>query len=136
MNKFQVFLLHYWLQNIPLRVRHNSSLGQWQVENRISTVRMHLITVMVQRSNALFRHEKSGHFGGHQHRIQQLGRGEGAKKHEIYVATFGGHLFYDLFLQGWGEGGAWPPRHPPGSATGHLCQESEAKFCIPKTLGC
>ena len=24
----------------------------------------------------------------------------GAKKHEIYVATFGGHLFFDLFLQG------------------------------------
>ena len=28
----------------------------------------------------------------------------GGKKHEIYVATFGGHLFYDLFLQA-GEGG-------------------------------
>ena len=54
----------------------------------------------------------------------------GAKKHEVYVAAFGDHLFYDLFLQGWG-GGTWPPRHPPGSATGHLCQESEAKFCIP-----
>ena len=39
----------------------------------------------------------------------------GAKKHEIYGAAFGGHLFYDLFLQGWG--GAWPRRHPPGSAT-------------------
>ena len=37
-----------------------------------------------------------------QHRIQQPGgRGEG-KKHEIYVTTFGGHLFYDLFVQGWG----------------------------------
>ena len=23
----------------------------------------------------------------------------GAKKYEIYVAAFGGHLFYDLFLQ-------------------------------------
>ena len=22
-------------------------------------------------------------------------------KHEIYEAAFGGHLFYDLFLQGW-----------------------------------
>ena len=29
------------------------------------------------------------------------GRG-GGEKHEIYVATFGGHLFYDLFLQGRG----------------------------------
>ena len=38
----------------------------------------------------------------------------GAEKHEIYVTAFGGHLFYDLFSQGWG--GAWPPR-PPGSAT-------------------
>ena len=41
--------------------------------------------------------------------------GGGAKKHEIYVAAIGGHLFYDLFLQG--LGGPWPPRHPPGSAT-------------------
>ena len=49
-----------------------------------------------------------------QHRIQRPGR-EGAKKHEIYVATFGGHLFYDLFVQGWG--GGWFPRHSPGSAT-------------------
>ena len=40
---------------------------------------------------------------------------EGGKKHEIYVAAFGGHLFYDLFLQGWG--GECSPRHPPGSAT-------------------
>ena len=28
----------------------------------------------------------------------------GGKKHEIYVAAFGGHLFYDLFLQGLGGG--------------------------------
>ena len=33
------------------------------------------------------------------------GGGEGAKKHEIYMATFGSHLFYDLFVQGWGWGG-------------------------------
>ena len=26
-----------------------------------------------------------------------------SKKHEIYVATFGGHVFYDLFIQGRGE---------------------------------
>ena len=31
-----------------------------------------------------------------------------AEKHEIYAATFGGHLFYDLFIQV--RGGAWPPR--------------------------
>ena len=30
--------------------------------------------------------------------------GGGGKKHEIYVAAFGGHLFYDLFVQGWGGG--------------------------------
>ena len=40
----------------------------------------------------------------------------GGKKHEIYVATFGGHLFYDLFVQGWGEGHG-PLGTPPGSAT-------------------
>ena len=34
----------------------------------------------------------------------------GAEKHEIYAAAFGGHLFYDLFLQG--QGGPWPPRPP------------------------
>ena len=39
------------------------------------------------------------------------GRGQ---KHEIYVATFGKHLFYNLFLQGQG---AIAPMAPPGSAT-------------------
>ena len=29
----------------------------------------------------------------------------GAKKHEIYMAAFGGHLFDDLFVQGWGTHG-------------------------------
>ena len=38
----------------------------------------------------------------------------GVKKHEIYVAAFGGHLFYDFFVQGWG---AMAPSTPPGSAT-------------------
>ena len=47
-----------------------------------------------------------------QHQIQRLGGG--AKKHEIHVAVFGGHLFYDLFVQG---GGAMAPSAPPGSAT-------------------
>ena len=42
--------------------------------------------------------------------------GGGAKKHEIYVAAFGGHLFYDLFVQGWGGHG--PLGTPPGSTTG------------------
>ena len=32
------------------------------------------------------------------------------------MAAFGGHLFYDLFLQGWG-GGHGPLGTPPGSAT-------------------
>ena len=33
----------------------------------------------------------------------------GGQKHEIYVAAFGGHLFYDLFSQG---RGGLPPRPP------------------------
>ena len=37
---------------------------------------------------------------------QRPGKGRG-KKHEIYAAAFGGHLFYDLFSQG--RGGPWPP---------------------------
>ena len=40
-----------------------------------------------------------------------LGGGE-AKKHEIYVAAFSGHLFYNLFVQGWG-GGHGPLGTPP-----------------------
>ena len=36
-----------------------------------------------------------------------MGRGE---KHEIYAATFGGHLFYDLFLHG--RGGDMAPSGP------------------------
>ena len=51
---------------------------------------------------------RSRHPISEQHRIQRPCRG--AKKHEIYVATCGGHLFYDLFVQDWV--GAWPPRHP------------------------
>ena len=50
-------------------------------------------------------------------------RGEGAEKHEIYVAAFGSHLFYHLFSQS--RGGAWPP---PGSATVVSCD-------IPTYLG-
>ena len=38
----------------------------------------------------------------------EVGRG-GAEKHEIYAAEFGGHLFYDLFLQGRGGAGHAPP---------------------------
>ena len=43
--------------------------------------------------------------------IGSSGRIEGGKKHEIYVAAFGGHLFYDLFVQGWR--GAMAPSAPP-----------------------
>ena len=46
--------------------------------------------------------------------IGSSSRVRGAKKHEIDVAAFGGHLFYDLFVQGWG---ALAPSAPPGSAT-------------------
>ena len=48
--------------------------------------------------------------------IGSSGRVGGGKKHEIYVAAFGGHLFYDLFVQGWG---GMAPSVPPGSATSH-----------------
>ena len=36
--------------------------------------------------------------------------GLGGEKHEIYVTVYGGHLFYDLFLQGrgWGHGSLGP----------------------------
>ena len=51
----------------------------------------------------------------HQHRIQWQGR-EGQ---ETWNLCGHSHLFYDLFVQGWG--GPWPPRHrPPGSATESL----------------
>ena len=46
-------------------------------------------------------------------------RGDGARNMEIYVATSRRlHLFYDLFLQGWGGGMA--PSASPGSATAQL----------------
>ena len=45
------------------------------------------------------------------HSSVSSGRVRGGKKHEIYAAAFGGHLFYDLFSQGRG-GGAWLPRPP------------------------
>ena len=48
-----------------------------------------------------------------QWRIQLPGKGV-AEKHEIYAATFGGDLFYDLFSRGQGGHG---PSSPPGSAT-------------------
>ena len=34
--------------------------------------------------------------------VADPGPGWGGEKHEFYVATFGSHLFYDLFSQGWG----------------------------------
>ena len=42
----------------------------------------------------------------------------GGKKHEIYVAAFGGHLFYDLFVQGWG---GMAPSVPPLDPLLNLC---------------
>ena len=39
----------------------------------------------------------------------------GAEKHKIYAATFSGHLFYDLFLQG--RGGFMAPLAQHRSAT-------------------
>ena len=60
----------------------------------------------------------------------------GGEKHEIYAAAFGGHLFYDLFLQG--RGGPWPPRPPPGSATGYALHVSATtlKQAQLKYAGC
>ena len=58
----------------------------------------------------------------------------GAEKHEIYAAAFGGHLFYDLFSQGWGGyGPLGPPLDPllrkrslgQGNIFSSMCQE----FC-------
>ena len=43
-----------------------------------------------------------------------VGRGGGGKKHEIYVAAFGGHLFMTYFYR---ARGPWPVGLP-GSATG------------------
>ena len=63
--------------------------------------------------------------------IQRPGR-EGGEKHEIYVAVFGHHLFYDLFLQVRG----WPSR-PPGSATAIIdkrCGEIFKQFMLELIL--
>ena len=44
--------------------------------------------------------------------MRSSGRVRGGRKHEIYAATFGGHLFYNLFLQGWGGHGPLGPLDP------------------------
>ena len=58
------------------------------------------------------------------------GRVGGGEKHEIYMAAFGSHLFYDLFLQDGGRGHG--PLGPPGSATANAeivnIQEADPGF--------
>ena len=49
--------------------------------------------------------------------------GKGDEKHEIYGAVFGGHLFYDLFLEG--SGGEHGAPRPPGSATGKCAMKQK-----------
>ena len=48
------------------------------------------------------------------------GRGGEGKKHEIYAAALGSHLFYDIFLQG---RGVMVPSVPPGPATEKVTKE-------------
>ena len=66
------------------------------------------------------------------------GRVRGGEKHEIYAAAFGGHLFYDLFLQGrgaprppwihycWGRGGLQGP-DPALPGYGQISSHSDWK---------
>ena len=56
--------------------------------------------------------------------IGSSGRVGGAKKHEIYVVAFGGHLFYDLFVQGWGAMAPSAPPLDPGGAGSSKCSLS------------
>ena len=71
-----------YLLNIILRKR----LFAFNARNWPGGVAISLYTLIV---HWLFSSESSSHVGG-------------AEKHEIYVAAFGGHLFYDLFLRGGG----------------------------------
>ena len=49
----------------------------------------------------------------------------------IYAAKFGGHLFYDLFLQGpGGGGGGHGPLGPPGFATEHSLLTGPGKVLL------
>ena len=65
-------------------------------------------------------------------------RVRGAEKHEIYVAAFGGHLFYDLFLQDWGgHGPLGPPLDPllPLYEQTHTCENIILpQFCLRKVI--
>ena len=54
------------------------------------------------------------------------GRGE---KHEIYVAAFSGHHFYDLFSQGQG---AMAPSPPAGSTTAIPIQTTFFMLIVPQ----
>ena len=48
------------------------------------------------------------------------------KKQEIYMAAFGSHLIYDLFVHGWGDHG--PLGIPPGSATAAFQGQNHKRF--------
>ena len=75
--------------------------------------------MLVSNKNSLFSVLQTKSF---QSKVSSGSKGRvrgGGKKNEIYAADFGGHLFYDLFLQGWGV------RHGPlginGSDTEKKC---------------
>ena len=86
-----------------LREIQSLSKFSWQLDTKCSIRKTDIKTFLFEPINERRVFEiilSSGRMGG------------GGKKYEIYVAAKGGHLFYDLFVQGSGGGGAWPPRHP------------------------
>ena len=62
-----------------------------------------------QTATAVDSTHPTGMYSCFQQRIQEPVKG--GEKHEIYVAVFGGHPFYDLVLQG--RRGTWPPPPDP-----------------------
>ena len=72
-----------------------------------------IITLQYTVENLGFLMERQPRGGPQRGRGSSIGSsgrvGGRGKKHEIYVAAFGGHLFYELFVQGWGVMAPRPP---------------------------
>ena len=89
--------------------------------HKFSTRLKHILTIFSYQNTSRPQKEKhqvvKGSLGGSLGSLHSIGSsdrvGGGGKKHEIYMAAFGGHLFYDLFVQGWGGMGPSAPHLDP-----------------------
>ena len=50
------------------------------------------------------------------------------------MSDFGGHSFYDLFLQAWGGGVAWPSRPPLDPVLPYIDRKFSLVYIVTKVL--